>query len=362
MRIVHLAANLEVGGLERQVIELAYQQIQSGHETSIYCLMEEGALACEARSRGIPVVSFDKPAGLSCFTAKRLTVQLLRDGPHVLHTHNAVVHHYGVVAATLARIPRVINTQHGTATLMQDRRLARIFSATMPWTDAVVMVSEKVRSCLVRKAGIPSRKTRVITNGILLPAFQNFRANPGSQRPKIRFGTVGRLAAVKDHRTLIQAFRDVLKAIPCAELHIAGDGPLRTELSSQIAALGLSAKIHLHGSRNDIGNFLSDLDIFVLSSLSEGVPMALLEASAVGLPVVSTNVGGIPEVSSAETTEYCEPARPAAMADAMLRMARRPDLAAVGAMARDQADAHGIDGTWRQYRELLQSLNGIPSA
>lgn len=358
MRIVHLAANLDIGGLERQVVELAFQQGNSGHEASIYCLMHEGSLAGEARRRGIPVFSFSKPPGLSYATVQRLTMQLRRDRPDVLHTHNAVVHHYGVVAGTLARIPRVINTQHGASTLTDDRKLAKIFNATMPWTDAVVMVSEKVRTSLVDYARIPPRKTSVIRNGILLPAYQDFRANPGSRRPKIRFGTVGRLAPVKDHRTLIEAFREVSRHLPCAELHIVGDGPLRSELSSRIASLGLTEKVQLHGTRDDVGAFLSGLDIFVLSSRSEGVPMAVLEAAAVGLPMVSTRVGGVPEVSCPETTEYCEPGRPADLAAAMLRMARRPDLAEMGAMARDQAKAHTIEGTWSEYRELLHSLNG----
>lgn len=354
MRIVHLVANLDVGGLERQVIELAVEQRKAGHDPFIYSLFHEGALAGEARARGIPLISFEKPPGLSVSTILRLIRQLRVECPEVLHTHNAVVHHYGVAAAKWCRVSRVINTQHGSGTLTQDRRLSRIFLATMPWTDWVVMVSEEVRSCLIDLAGLPAHKSHVIRNGIPLDAFRGFRADPGVRFPKIRFGTVGRLAAVKDHRTLIAAFRQVLDTMPFAELHIAGDGPLRGRLTEEVRSFKLEESVWMHGTRGDVGQFLSGLDIFVLSSLTEGLPVALLEAVAVGLPVVSTRVGEVPEVTAAGVAEYCRPGRAEDLARAMLKMANRTDLAAIGRRASSLASEFGIDRTSDGYLSLMQ--------
>lgn len=357
MRIVQIVANLEMGGLERQAIELAAEQAQSGHDPHIYCLFQPGSLAEEANSRGIPTTAFHKPSGFSWRTVKQMTRQLDLDRPDVIHTHNAVVHHYGVVAAKRAGVRRVINTQHGTSTFATDRRLAKIFSVSLRWTDAVVVVSEEVRRLLVRDFGISERKTRVIRNGIRLSQFESFQAKPGSRWPKLRFGTAGRLAPAKDHRTLVAALSRVLAEMPCAELHIAGDGPLQNELRAQIDSLGLNQNVHLHGVRKDIGAFLSDLDIFVLSSVSEGLPLALLEATAAGLPVVSTRVGGVGEIGAAALAEYCEPNRPQALADAMLRMGRKTDLAEIGSRSRELAACHDIGHTWSQYEDLLRALD-----
>lgn len=355
MRIVHLVANLDTGGLERQVVDLAREQALSGDHPSIYCLFNDGELAPEALKSGLAVTAFRKPPGLSLQTLLDIVAQMKIDRPDVLHTHNAVVHHYGVAAAKLAHVPRIVNTQHGTGTLSRDARLARIFRFSTQWTDSVVMVSEEVRSFLVAKRGIPSEKTAVILNGVPLSRFQSHLAKPGSRLPVIRFGSVGRLAREKDHATLIEAFLQVRAHLPSAELHIAGDGPLRQTLNDQIARLGLTQNVTLHGMRNDIGRFLADLDVFVLSSLTEGLPLVLLEASAVGLPIVSTRVGGVGEIAAAGQFEFCVPGSPYDLAQSMLSLAGR-DLPQLGASIRLLSASQGIEHTAHRYRSLILEL------
>lgn len=357
MRIVQLVANLDIGGLERQTIDLAQQQKLSGHDPRIYCLFHEGSLAAEAASLGIPVTPFHKPPGFSWATLRQIVRQLRLDRPDIVHTHNAVVHHYGAAAAKIAGVRVVVNTQHGTDTLTCDKKLSRIFNLTMPWTGSVVMVAESVRKDLTaNNQPIPLAKTRVIHNGIRLAKFESHEARPGSHGAQTWFGTVGRLKLVKDHQTLISAFALVLAQLPGAALHIAGDGPLRSELEALSRSLGLEKNVVFHGARNDVALFLSTLDIFVLSSVTEGLPVAALEAMAVGLPIVSTRAGGAAEIASANITEFCEPSQPKALAEAMLRMARRPDLAELGQAARKLSRSHGVDRTWLQYEDLFQKL------
>jgi glycosyltransferase involved in cell wall biosynthesis len=356
MRITQLVVNLEIGGLERLAIDLARQQQLSHHDPRIYCLFQAGPLADEAASLGIPVVTFDKPKGLSLRTIRRIARQLRQDRTQVLHTHNAVVHHYGVLAAKLARVPVIVNTQHGTGTLTADPKLARIFRRLLPWTDLVAMVSEGVRSNMVEHRGVPLRKTRVILNGVPLAKFENCQAAPGSRRPLIRFGAVGRLVAAKDHRTLLEAFSRVLTELPEAELHIAGDGPLRPDIEALIASLRLSNPVSLHGAVSDIGPFLSTLDVFVLSSVTEGLPISLLEAMAAGLPVVTTRVNGVIDTASPDFAEFCDPGQPEQLAQAMLRMARKPDLASIGDTARKAARAYGVEQTASHYEHIFEKL------
>jgi len=362
MRIVQIVGNLETGGLERQVVDLAYQQKLAGHESRIYCMFQKGSLAAQAECLGISVREFRKPGGLSFRTLWALARQLSTDRPDVVHTHNAVVHHYGVLAAKLAGIRVVVNTEHGTGTLSRDRKLARLFRAMLPWTNRVVMVGEGVRDYHVTKQNVPLSKAHVILNGIPLARFEPYRARVGCSRPRIRFGTVGRLVPEKDHRALLNAFSRVVVELPDAELHIVGDGILRGELEAQVRCIRLENRIHLHGARSDIGAFLSGLDIFVLSSVTEGLPIVVLEAMAVGLPIVSTRVNGVTEIASPDILECCDPAQPTSLAEAMLRMARKPDLAERGDAARKLASNRGIEQTWVQYEVLFQSLlDGEPS-
>jgi glycosyltransferase involved in cell wall biosynthesis len=129
---------------------------------------------------------------------------------------------------------------------------------------------------------------------------------------------VARLADVKDQATLIRAFHIVQKANPHAELHLLGDGPLRTDLESLSKQLGLDRSVTFHGVSPNVAEFLSELDAFVLSSVSEGLPISILEAMSAGLPIVSTRVGGICEVATEHrVAEYCVPSNPQTLADAI---------------------------------------------
>ena len=360
LAITHLVLNLEMGGLERMVIDLAREQRAAGHDVRICCLSRKGALSPQAELDGIPVCAFEKPAGFSPVATWRLADRLRASRVEVLHTHNSPVHHYGVAAVVLAQVPVIVNTehgQHGWAPVRTDQRLKRLFRSSMPWTGAVVMVSEETRQYYLSNHSIPEDKCRVILNGIPIERFAAKRATPGSRRPWLRFGTVARLAPVKDHLTMVEAFARVAAQCPAAELHIAGEGEMRPRIAERIAALGLEACVHLHGAVQDIPGFLRLLDVLVMSSLSEGLPVALLEAMASGLPVVSTRVGGIPDVApELDVAYYCPPGDAPALAAQMLRMAHS-DLASMGAAANAIVrQQYGIAGTAARYEELYREL------
>jgi glycosyltransferase involved in cell wall biosynthesis len=356
LRIVHLVASLEIGGLERLVVDLAREQRESGHEVSICCLYRRGPFAEEAEAAGIPVTCFNKTDGIHPGVFFRLTQKLRQNHPDVVHTHNTLVHHYGALAAKLVGVSVVINTCHG---LVNSRAKAeRIFLATLPLTHAVCMVSDSTRQLLVDRCYIPQRKTAVILNGIATERFTERPARPDSARPRLRFGTLGRLVPIKDHATLVRAFAIVARQLPQAELHIAGDGPELSPLKSMIAQASLEARVTLTGSTNDSAGFLSRLDIFVLSSLSEGLPVVILEAMASGLPIVSTRVGGTPEAAPEGLVAwYCPPASAVELAEVMLHVARNVDLRAAGEQAcRIARQNFSIASTAARYEECYRSF------
>ncbi len=371
MRIIQLVNNLDMGGLERLVVDLAQCQLAEGHQATIYCLTHPGRLAAEAAGMGIRVLSFDKPAGPHLSTVWKIAKQLRRDRPDVLHTHNHLVHHYGVIAGRLAGVPVIVSTRHraehrivdghgGPQVILKapDRKSDLIFRATLPWTDCVVMISEATRQFFIRHRGIPPAKTRVILNGAHLERFLNTPAHPGSFSPRVRFGIAARLALAKDHFTLLRAFATVAAEVPTAELQIAGDGPLRDRLTGYAQELGLTNRVTFLGALSEIPQFLSQLDIFVLSSLSEGLPLAVLEAMAAGLPVVATRAGGTDEAAVDGQNAYLtSPGDSNGLAQAMIRMAREPDLARRGALGQQIVQTKfRIERTWQEYYELFQSL------
>jgi glycosyltransferase involved in cell wall biosynthesis len=220
------------------------------------------------------------------------------------------------------------------------------------------MISEATRQFFVRYRGIPEAKTRVILNGANLERFLNVPARPGSVPPRVRFGIAARMVAEKDHFTLLRAFALVTGEIPGAELQIAGDGPLKDRLEEFTRELNLTDRVTFLGALPHIAQFLSQLDILVLSSLNEGLPLSLLEAMAAGLPIVSTRAGGVEEAARDGQNAYLAAVGDSNdLARAMIRMALAPNLAQMGALGqRIVQDRFRIEDTWKAYCELFLSL------
>jgi glycosyltransferase involved in cell wall biosynthesis len=357
LRIVQLVEHLELGGLERLAVDLAIAQQQAGHRVMVYCLHQAGALAGRLEAAGIPVVAFHKAPGFSPGTVLRMARRLGGDRVDVVHGHNPGVHHYAALAARLSGVPVCINTRHSAATSQGLPYQERYFRWVRPLTGHVVFVCGYVRRLLERELHYPPAKCSVILNGIPLEGFLARPAAPGSRLPRIRFGTIGRLVPAKGHSVLIDAFARVCRQAPTAKLSIFGYGPLAAELGGQIERLGLAGRVRLEGRTGDSPGALQDLDVFVLSSLSEGLPLVILEAMAAGLPIVSTSVGGIPEVLAKEPAWLCPPADAEALAAAMLQAAGCGDLRQRGESLRRQAAAsYGLEHMARRYEELYRRL------
>lgn len=351
LRIVQLVEDLRVGGLERMAIDLATAHREAGHDSRIACLLIRGDLADQAESQGIPVTAFHKPPGLSIPTLLTLARHLQDVRPHVVHSHNSGVHHYAALACAFAQIPVLVNTRHGVRQSNGQPFNDRWFRRVMPLTGKVVSVSQDSRSFYEQHGIVPPSKSAVIINGTRLDAYRTRQAQPDPRR--LRLGTVGRLVPVKGHSYLLDAFALVHRELPHATLDIVGYGPLETELRQQARDLPVT----FLGARDDVPDQLASYDLFVFSSLSEGLPMTILEALAAGLPIASTRVGGIPEVApEGDVAWYAPPADAPALARAILDAARS-DLAAVGQRARRLAfDHYSLETMQRQYESLYRSL------
>ena len=356
MRIVELVNNLEIGGAERMVVDLALGLQARGHVLSVICLRGAGPLARLLREAGIEVCTLDKGEGFSLKAARTLARHLRRLQVHVIHTHNPLVHHYGALAARLAGVPVAVNTFHGPGNLTGLGRTQMIFDASCLWSDRIVPCCDAVDLHLRKVTLIARRKLAVIPNGIPLERFR--RILPREPDGHFVIGTVGRLVPVKDHASLLKAFALLRREAPQSRLEILGEGPMRATLERTARELGIDQNVVFHGSSLDVPGFLSRLDTFVLCSLSEGLPLTLVEAMAAGLPVVGTSVGAIPElVRSADCGWLSNPGDPAQLAARLLESLHCKTRVERGLRGRDYAVEHNsIESMTSAYEHLFDKV------
>lgn len=360
MRIVQMVENLDRGGLERMALDLAIGQKALGHTLAIYCLHDRGALADEAEAAGIAVTAFHKAPGFSFKTILQMREAMKKDGIEVVQTHNPGIHHYGALAGRLAGASFILSTRHSPLNSKGRPYQERYFRWVLPLTDAVVCVCDHTRRQLLAPAALPPDKTSVIINGISLAPYRSLAARPGSAWPRIRFGTVGRLVPAKAHSILLDAFALVRAQLPGAELHLAGYGELEAPLREQAARLGLGSDVFTlrRVSAAEAPAFYASLDVFVLSSVNEGLPLVILEAMAAGLPIVSTRVGGVPEVATeGDLAWLCEAGSAEVLARAMLAAVQGGAalLARRGAAARAKAlSSHGVEHMTARYQAVIE--------
>jgi glycosyltransferase involved in cell wall biosynthesis len=358
MRILELTYSLDIGGAERMVSSLALNMAAEGHSVHVVCLHYKGPMHVpEARFRraGVALVEMLKTDGFSPKTLRRLASYMREHQIDIVHTHNPVVHHYGVLAARMAGVPVVVNTIHGISTLSMQKWAKLLFISSCLACDRIVHVTQAVKEAFL-KTRVAAKHSTVIPNGIELEDL--LAVQPRRREGHFVFGTIGRLAPVKDQASLLKAFSVVQREFPESRLEILGTGELEGQLGEQASELGISRKVCFHGWNPDIASFLSRLDVFVLSSRSEGLPLTLLESMAAGLPVVATAVGGIPEVvNRAQCGWLCRPEDPAALASMMKAALQSKDLHDKGCRARRDVMAyHSAEKMTSDYLRLFSDL------
>ena len=321
-RVVHISLGMNLGGMEKLLVEFARLTDRQRYALTFVSLQHRGELADEIESHQCPVISLDKPEGLRPAIVVRLARKLRKIKPDVVHTHNTAGYVYGVAAAAIAGVPRIIHTRHGQR-FQSSRRQTILFRGLSGLVDHVVSVSSDGRQLSIDE-GIAATKATTILNGVDLQKFDLC-----VDRPIGRVAVVARLVPEKDIASLIKAIDIMIRQGAEVSLDVMfGDGNERQKLEMLSQSLGRGDRIRFHGSRDDIFTVLSNTSIFVLPSITEGISMTLLEAMATGLPVVACHVGGNPEVvKNGETGFLVAPNQPQALADALLKLHHNPSLA-----------------------------------
>jgi sugar transferase (PEP-CTERM/EpsH1 system associated) len=303
--VVHLIYRLDIGGLETLLVDAINRMPAHKYRHAVVCLTDYTEFAQRITRPGVELVALHKPPGLELGTHKRLFKLLRQMRPEVLHTYNLGTIEYHATAL-LAGVPVRVHAEHGRDASDPhgvNRKHNLLRRLLVPAIDRYVPVSRDLERWLRGVVGIPQAKVQLIDNGVDTERFHpatDAAAEPWNAPGVFVIGTVGRLQDVKDQACLIDAFVLLRAMLPeqrdRLRLVLVGDGPLRERLSQKIAGAGLQDCAWLPGPRSDVDVVMRSFSLFALSSIAEGTPVTMLEAMASGLPVVSTAVGGIPDL------------------------------------------------------------------
>lgn len=361
LHVVHGVLSMDLGGLERLVLALTEHGRARGYRVGIVCIDQPGRLADDARALGAELHSLDLDGHRDTATARAAPLFATLK-PDVLHTHQVgALWHLGRAARANGGIG-IVHTEHSDhATLasgLGNRLRSRLWwrrTAALP--TAFCCVSDDIARSVRRWRTVPGGKVSVVDNGVDTALYADralrdtTRARLGFAPDDVVIGTVGRLNEVKRQDLLLRAFARLAETHPRARLLLVGDGPERAALETLSAELGTAARVVFAGYQSRTQDFLAAMDVFALTSRHEGLPLALLEAWASGLPVVSSAVGGIPQVvRSGDNGLLFDSGNDAALTHALAKLIDEPALAArLAASGRDT-----VHGTYSLQRTVAR--------
>jgi glycosyltransferase involved in cell wall biosynthesis len=373
VRLLHVADSAGWAGGETYIRTLAAEIDRSRFALGVV-VPEHGPLVDRLRAQDVPVHLARVSDRLLNPAALRALVDVFRrERPALVQSHGARSNVYTKVAARLGGVPVVVCTVHNSLfdyDVSRWRRRAYVLAErfTSPLADAIVAVSGAIAADLARRYRIRGPRIVVVHNGIDAAAFVPRRsrasmlAELGLRDGDRVIGLAGRMTPQKGHEFLLEAVARLAPRFPGLRCVLAGDGPLRAMLEARAAALGIADRCRFLGARVDVADVLSVLEVVTLPSRSEGLPFALLEAMALGKPVVASTVGGNPEVVEDGRTGLLVPtADTAALADALARVLDRPnEAAAMGARGRVRVREHfTLTRTTRALEDLYLDLLGV---
>ena len=337
-KVFYLVDSLDVGGTESQAVELARRIPMAGYDVTLGCLRAQGPLLERLRGTAVvlrefhPTGGVDTPGGL--YQLLRLSWFLRQEKFDIVHTHDLWSNLLGVPAARLAGVPAIVSSRRDLAHFDWYQGKRRVWLRRIQNLSGVVLANATpIRDALIAEDGFVPEKLRVIHNGVDIEKFHASRDGRDHLFPGVGDGKlivlVGNMHTdVKGHPWLIASAPAVIREFPSTRFVLVGDGEQRASFEQQVAGLGLEQNFLFLGRRTYIPEILACCDIAVLPSRAEGLPNAVLEYMAAGLPTIVTRVGGnIELVEDGVTGLLLPPADSPALSAALLKLLRDPGLA-----------------------------------
>jgi glycosyltransferase involved in cell wall biosynthesis len=352
MKIVHVVYSLEMGGAEILVAQLCRLQRSHSHQVSVIAYSNLGTLGEALLAEGIPVLVLGEAPLPKTFL--RFVSELRRLRPDVVHCHNPAPTLQAAIPARLAGAKCIVSTRHSLVAPPYERGAEIVYNVVARFCDWVVGICDATCENLRHTPWAASDRITRVYNGVdpVEPAQP-----PAKQGFTLLF--VGRLAPVKNLSTLIRAVALALPRHPGLNLWIVGHGHERASLEALVHELGVSEHVTFWGERLDVAGFFAAADVYCMSSVSEGLPMSLLQAMSVGVPAIVTDVGGMAEVVKNAHGGLTAPVGDAAaMADALVQLAN--DTALRSLLAGNARTAYRENFTLDRMDQAYMALYSRP--
>lgn len=326
LHVLEIVGNAIVGGMERCVERLVAGLGQGGAFRFTVACPSEGGFADRIRAAGAQVVVVAMPEDPPWTSIQLVASLITAERVDLVHAHMPHAHLLGGLAARLAGVP-VITTIHARQVVLADFEIHRQVGSHLS-----VVCRQSYYHAL--GLGVSPERLSCETNGVDVELFQpgprsgnGPRAALGIPDDALLVGFLGRLSPEKAPELFVRAAASLLPRLPGVHAVLVGEGPMAASLRAAIDQSGLGARLHLAGGIDDVRPALHDLDLLVSSSLTEAMPLALMEGMACGVPVVATRVGGVPEIVAHGMTGWLvEPRDPEDLAGRMYQMLTQPAL------------------------------------
>ena len=372
--IAHVIFRLGVGGLENGLINLINRIPEDRYRHAIICIKDATSFGERIERQNVQVIELNKKDGKDPAIYWRMWSTLRKLRPDIIHTRNANAIEFQLIAA-LARVRYRVHGEHGWDVhdiYGTSRKYRMLRKALSPFVHQFIAVSQDLERYLLKSVGVSADKVIQIYNGVDFLGFRQ-RARDDCRLPwdgslmddLIVIGTVGRMQVVKNQMLLVRAFLRIFELEPDLRLRLrllmVGEGPLRDEIKCALEEHGISDLAWLPGARENVAALVAKIDVFVLPSINEGISNTVLEAMALGVPVVATRVGGNKEiVFHGRTGTLVAPDDINEMAMAIIRYVADSDLRCTQGDAAKQVieEQFSLDLMVRRYLEVYDRVAG----
>lgn len=313
IKICYVIGQLTKDGAERQLYELVKGINKKSFLPIVISLNEGDYWGEEIRKLNIQLIEIPRKKNKEFNRLFKLIKLIKAIKPDIVHTYMFSANSYGRIAAILTGVPIIIASERNLPEIGKDKNIYQIFCDKLlaMFSDGIICNSFKASDTLVKKYSFNAKKIFTVHNGINVIDFlkEKNSSNCKKQSASKVIGTIGRLYPQKNHKLFIDTAKAILAISGNSNIKflIVGDGPLRNELENYSERLGIENSVIFTGERSNIPELLQSMDIFVMTSLYEGMSNSIMEAMVAGLPVVATDVGGNSELIIQNETGYLCP-------------------------------------------------------
>jgi len=349
---------MNFGGISSYTFSLAKILVEMGHE--VYCASANGDMCQQLEKNGIhyfsiPINTKSELSSMVFISLIKLLIYSRKEKFDIIHAQTRVTQVLAWYLSIITKIPYV-TTCHG---FFRNKLGRQLFPC---WGKMVFAISDAVKKHLMIDFCVSSKKIALVPNGIEVEKFTVSEKRLDLLHKDRTVGIIARLSSVKGHVYLIQAMAEVVKEFPDARLFIFGQGKIKYELVRLVEKLKISEKIFFLPAVSNTAEVLQEIDIFVMPSIQEGLGLSILEAQASGLPVVASNVGGIPTIVKHDVSGLLfNPKDPAALSGAILRLMEDRKLAIrLGAKGRkDVEQLFNLQIMTRKVEQVYKEVIGM---